>query len=725
MRTEHYTFCHLCVEFCGIAVTVDDDGKIQKIRPDKANPYSWKGFCVKGANAHHILDHPNRLRSPLKRVGDRYVAASYEEAVDDVATRLKTIVDRYGPEAVGSYLGNPGAMMFGGSLFFDMLMMAMDSHNRFWVGSVDTNAFHAVAKEMYGSEWAILQTDMDACRFLILVGSNPAVSGLGWVDQAPGGWAWARNLKKVGGQLVVVDPRKTETAEHATLHIAPLPGTDWALLLAMTKVIFDKKLENRSQLERVNGVNRLRQMAAEYDLSHLGRICDVNVDIIRQLAINFASSGTGLVVARTGPGLGANATLCLWLAQVLNVVTGRMDQSGGCYYMTGILDLMKDVDRLFPSNIIPSRVRGIDTVAGYHHLAELPDEVMTPGNGEIKALLIYGGNPVISGPDAQAMDRALRKLDLLVAIDLMQRESHRHAHWLIPAAHFLEREEINPLLQSIHNQRYAQTSRQVVAKPETMRYEWEFFRDVALAMNLPLAGKTWLNPFIRGSRLLGRIKKDPYYSFSPRFIAWNLIRSESPMSWKDIMNAPHGLKMEKDHFGNFWDALQTDDKKIHLCPGAFCEALVRKLQEPEQRADKSAFPLLLISRRRKEIMNSWLIETSGKKIGDKAGHCIEVNYSDAEALKVKNGQMVTISSATGSLTGQVRLSDKVRSGVAAMGHGWGSRLYSPHDNAPPTLVGVNRNRLVSNKDLDPFSGVPQLNSTPVTLVPADEDGYEA
>ncbi|MGV8073055.1 MAG: molybdopterin-dependent oxidoreductase [Syntrophobacteraceae bacterium] len=722
MPQLNYTFCHICTQLCGLAITVGDNGKIEKVRPDKDNPYSWRDFCIKGATCHEILDHPRRIRTPLKRQGDRYVEATYEEAIADVASRLKMIVERCGPDAVGSYAGNPAASLFGSILFQDLLMTGIGSHNRFWVGSVDTNTVHVVCDEMYGSEWAVQQTDIDDCRFMIFIGADPAISGMNWLDQFPDGWKRALAAKEKGAQLVVIDPRRSDSAAKATQHIAPLPETDWALLLGMIKVIFENGLENKDHCARANGTDSLRQIAGACELSDLSRRCDVPVETIVNLAKGFAASETGMVVSRTGPGLGGNGTLSFWLSQCLNIITGRLDSPGGLYYMPGLLDLMRDAGTIFPTKKIPSRVRELDSVAGYHHLAELSDEIMTPGRGQIKALIINGGNPVVSGPDGDALDEALKQLDLLVCVDLFQRESHRHADWLIPGVHFLEREELNPLVQSLHNSLFVQASRQVVQKPSTIRYEWEFFRDVGLAMNLPLAGKRWLNPLIRLSRGLGRIMGNPYYSFSPRFVAWDLVRKHGSVPWKDIMTAPHGIALEREKFGNFWKNIHTSDGKANLCPERFLAALQQKLQEPIERSE--IYPLQLISRRRKEIMNSWLVETSGQRLQTVTGCLIEVNSEDCAALGLTNGEEAQVVSATGRVTGRVQMSNKIRPGVAVMGHGWGSRLYSPKDNEEPIVAGVNRNRLVSNTDLDPFSGVPRLNGTPINIVPVKDSQKE-
>ena len=715
MSREDFSFCHLCTQSCGLAITIGENGKIEKIRPDQDNPYSWRDFCVKGASSHELLDHPRRIRMPMKRVGDRYVEATYEEAVEDIASRLQAIIDRHGPQSVASYVGNPSGFLFGSILFVDLLMKAIGSHNRFFVGSIDENAAHVVLYEMFGSLWAILQPDIDDCRFFIFVGANPAVSGMNWLDQSPHGWRRVLDAKSKGAQVVFIDPRKSESAMQSTQHIAPLPGSDWALLLGMIKVIFEEGLENKESCAASNGVESLHRITVGCDLGELSRRCDVPVGVIRNLATSFAESATGVVISRTGIGLNGNGTISIWLSHCLNVITGRLDYPGGLYYMPGVLNPMRDIDALFKPSHVPSRLRGLPPIVGYRHLAELPDEIFTPGDGQIKSLIMCCGNPVVTGPDGAELDWALEKLDLLVCIDMFQRESHRHAHWLIPGAHFLERREVNPLLSSFRSKLSVQQSAKVVDMPAGMRYEWEFLRDLALAMDLPLAGKRWLNPLIRLSRRLGRMKKDPYFSFSPQLLARLIVAKGKAIPWKTIISSPHGVVLDREKFGNFWKYIRTPDKKVNLCPVSFATVLSEMLKQPVEREDKAAYPFQLTGRRYKQIMNSWLIETSGKSVDPANGDRIEMNPADCAAMGLKDGESVQLKSATGSIRGIIKVSDEVRPGVVVMGYCWGSRLFSPLDGAEPERIGVSCNQLVSNTDLDPLSWVPRLNGTPVAV----------
>lgn len=718
MKTCH-TVCGICEQGCGLTVTTDNN-RVLKVEPDKDNPYSWRDYCIKGAKSHLSLRHPDRITTPMKRVGDRYVAASYDEAIADIATRFNRLIDEHGPNAIGSYTGNPNGFNFGSALFHTMLLDAIGTESRFWVGSVDQNALHVVSDAMYGNAWVSLQADIDHCDYFLLIGTNPQISTMCWIGYSPDGWKRVLARKAAGAELVVVDPRRTECAAKASRHIAPLPESDWALVLAMIKLILENGWRNPQHADLLEGLDTVRAIAATADLHQLSACCDVPLSEIETLARDFARAPSAMAIARTGVSQGRNGVLALWLVQVLNYITGRVETEGGLYYVSGILDLLDVGDTLFPHSDAISRVRGNKNVAGAHSLAELPEEITTPGPGQIRALIINSGNPVVSGPDGNKLDAALAQLDCLVVIDQFQRESHRHADWLIPGDHFLERTEINPLIQALSPSPRAQLSRAAVSPPTGMRYEWEFLRDLTLAMNKPLIpGKRWLNPLIAASKRLAVWSGKSQLTLNPMLMARMLIRDNPQLRWRDIVEAAHGIgdPAQRPEFGRLFGKLREQNRRVDLAPATFVDVLQQRLTESTAR-DPSQ-PFQLISRRRMKMMNSWSIETSmdGMHSREMTGSTVEINRQQGETLHLFDGQKVTLRSANGSIEAQLKLSDEVRSGVAVMEHGWGYRTFNPGRGSSRHHGGVNRNLLVSNADVDPLSRVPRLNGTPVSIEP--------
>ena len=458
-----HTFCRYCLASCGVEVTVENN-QVRKISADKQNPHSWQDFCAKGRTADQVVEHPRRILNPMRRVGDSYVEATWDEAISDIAARMNALIDAGGPDAVGAYYGNPAGYSLSNIIFMSAWLDAVGTHSRYAVGSVDQNALHVVAAAMYGSQLMVPVSDVDNCDFFLLVGTNPAVSAWNWLETVPGGWRRALERHKRGATIVVVDPLRTETADKADLHLAVRPGQDWALLLAMVKVILDGGLEHRQDCtELATGVPELRRLVADSDLDDLAARCDIPRGQIEQVAREFACARGAMVITRTGISLHLAGTVGEWLGHVLNVITGRMDRPGGRRFEPGYVDALRLADLAKPKPH-KSRLAGRDMVAGAHALSELPDEITTPGRGQIRAMVINSGNPVVSGPDGAKLDKALEQLDLLVAIDYVQRESHRHAHWLLPAVHWLERNDLLALTSSMHDEPYADEGRRAAAR---------------------------------------------------------------------------------------------------------------------------------------------------------------------------------------------------------------------------------------------------------------------
>lgn len=717
MPTTVHTFCRYCLASCGVEVTVEDN-RVRKIAADKLNPHSWQDFCAKGRTAAAVVEHPRRVVAPMRRVGERYVEASWEEALRDIADRMNRVIDADGPDAIGAYYGNPAGYSSSNLVFMNGWLDAVGTRNRYAVGSVDQNAVHVVAQAMYGSALMVPVSDIDNCDFFLLVGANPAVSAWNWLESAPGGWRRALDRQRHGARIVVVDPVRTESADKADTHLAVHPGQDWALLLAMVKVILDAGLEHVGDCaDLAGGMAEIRALAAAADLTDLAGRCAIPRDQIEWLARDFATAPGAMVITRTGVSLQEAGTVAEWLGHVLNVITGRMDRPGGRRFEPGYVDTLR-LAGLAETAPHRSRVAGREMVAGAHALAELPDEILTPGPGRIRALVINAGNPVISGPDGARLDAALQQLDLLVAIDFVQRESHRHAHWLLPAVHWLEREDLLAFTSSMHDEPFVQLGVRAVEPPPQAREEWRIFVDLALAMKRPLFGARGLNGFIRFSRRAAGVTGRPALAFGPHWIDRLMIATSRKVNgrrlkWRHLRDNPHGLVLGPREFGHFRAALRTPDKKVQVAPVEFV-ARARELLASAGPEASPEFPFLLGNRRNRHAMNSWLNELPGLHPAGKH-NVVFVHPEDAAALGIGEGDTVRVFSAVGSVAVTAAVSDRPRRGLVVMEHGWGSRVFDPRSGAPPQTYGVNRNLLVDGAALDPLSQTSALGGTHVGI----------
>lgn len=712
-QTTKLTTCRICEAHCGLEVEVEDN-RVLKILPDKSDPYSWRDFCIKAGTADRTLYHPNRITAPMKRVGDKYVETSWDEAIEAIALSLNEIRAKFGNDAIGTYGGNPSAFNTANSIFSAMFFNALGTRSRYFVTSIDNSANMLALQEMIGIPWMNPIPDVDHCDYFLLLGLNPAISALNWGYNVPDGWKRILRAKKEhGATIVLVDPRKTESAANASQHISVKPGSDWALLLGIIKVVIEKGLYAESPTVPLKGFADIASLAKGADLGRLSILCSVPESLITSIAVAFANAKTAFCIGHTGLSMQRTGTINMWLTHVLNAITDRLDNVGGRYANCGISDWTSLLS-IPGDDPPPSRVRGAKTIAGFYPLAILPEEITTPGEGQLKALFINAGNPVVSGPESDTLDEALQQLDLLVAIDLVQRESHRHADWLIPAIHMLEREDYSPLKPGLTSEHFVSIDRKVVEPPEGMWAEWEFFLELGLKMGLPLFGRRSLNPLLRASRWLAGTTGIHQLGVNPRWFWRKMTNDGKAVKWQAINREKRRLKFKADKFGALTDMITHPDGYIHLAPESFITEAKQLLETEVDSSAVGPYPFQLISRRSRNGMNSWLWDTMPEKAS--LGEELEINPDDADRLGINDGDPVELYSDCASATLNARRSDRIAPGVVAALHGMGSNVYDPASGEVAICVGKNiHNRLCSNKNVDVLSNNAVFNDIRVDL----------
>jgi len=704
-----YTTCRYCEAACGLAVQVENN-KVKKIAADKDNPQTWRDICAKGLTAHELVEHQRRITAPMKRVGDRFEEVSYEEAVADISARLRQLMDTYGADSIGYYHGNP--LGFTSGILFSLgFIDGVGTRNRYNVGSVDQNNNHVVSDAMFELPYVPFNPDIDHCDYFLLIGMNPVESKFGWLGNASDGWKRARKKQAQGSKLVVVDPRRTRTAKHADQHLVIRPGQDWALLLGILHYVFSENLQDREACAEMpaDQLRELQQLVLGADVDQLAFRCGITPQSMQQIAREFSAAEGAMCLTQTGVSMHTTGTIGHWLGLVLEVVTGHLDRPGGRRFDTGYVNMTEFAAQAKQPETL-SRVRRQPTVMGNRSLCELPDEIMSPGPGQIKAMLIHSGNPVVSGPNGDKLDEALASLDLLVAIDLVQRESHRHADWLIPGVHWLERGELLFNLAGGMDKPFAQYSHQALKPPAGVRPEWDFFIDLTLATKVPFMGRRGLNTLIRISRKLSRWLNRPHWAFSPSLMERLMLSGGKVLKWKTLQDAPHGLNYGDKCYGLLKEQLKG--RAIQIAPLAFRQELKALQQRSTNECED--YPFTLIGKRTLNMMNSWMMELPNMQKRHQANDC-EINPADAQRLGINEGDEVEVSSAVACLRIKAVLSEDVPQGVVSIQHSWGSRVFDPVGGGEPEVYGVNSNRLVDHAEIDPFSGIPGLNSTRVAL----------
>ncbi|MDQ4041320.1 MAG: molybdopterin-dependent oxidoreductase, partial [Actinomycetota bacterium] len=469
------TFCRICEAHCGMVATVED-GAVTQLRPDREHPLSSGYACPKGIAMRDVQNDPDRVVHPLKRRagGDGFERVSWEDALTDIGARLRAVRDRHGGEAIGWYMGNPGAFSYSHPLWVKGFLDALGSRHYYTASSQDVANRFAASALLYGCSALLPIPDLQRTDFLLVVGANPLVSH-GSVLTAPRIKDQLHAIVNRGGRVVVVDPRRSETAR-AFEHVAVRPDTDAWLLLSLLNVIFAEGLEDwRALVHQSAGYGWLREAAAAHPPEATEERTGVPAETVRALARDLAAAPSAAVYGRTGSCLGRFGTLVAFLLDSLNLVTGNLDAPGGWVFGRPAIALDEIAERagLATYGKWRSRVGNFPEVLGAAPASLMHREIREPGSGQLRALFVSAGNPVLSVPDGAALEAALGELDLFVSLDLYVTETNRHADYVLPATTFLEREDLPIAFLGLYTTPFVQWTERVVEPRGEARDEWE------------------------------------------------------------------------------------------------------------------------------------------------------------------------------------------------------------------------------------------------------------
>ena len=579
-----------------------------------------------------------------------------------MAARIRRVQNEHGRDAVAVYLGNPNVHNWGSLLYGPPLIRCLRTVNRYSATSVDQLPHHVAAALMFGHKLLLPVPDVDRTSHMLVLGANPAVSN-GSMMTAPGIKKRLEDLQRRGGRLVVVDPRRTETARMADRHHFIRPGTDAYLLMALLHVIFDEELEDLGGLvDQVVSLDSVRGVVRELTPETAGRETGIGADAIREMARQFAAAPSAVCYGRMGVSTQVFGGLCQWLVQALNIVTGNLDRPGGAMFTRPAVDLVASTGRGSLGRR-KSRVRGLPEFGGELPVAALAEEILTPGKGQVRALMTIAGNPVLSTPNGTKLEKALEELDFMVAVDFFLNETTRHADIILPPTSALEHDHYDLVFNLLAIRNVARYSPPLFDPPADSRHDWQILNELRLRLDegaLTARWKHWLNAKLGPRRLLDLgLRMGPYGSrFRPFGGGLDLARVES---------APHGIDLgplEPCLPGR----LKTADCRIELAPAQFLDD-VRRLREKlgRGRADER---LLLIGRRHTRSNNSWMHNVPRLMKGRERCTLL-VHPDDTGRLGIENGDRVVVNSGTGRITVPVQLSDEVMPGVVSLPHGWG------------------------------------------------------
>jgi formate dehydrogenase len=708
---QRVTYCRICEPLCGLVATVED-GRLLSLAPDPDHPLSRGQACPKGIAFTEIQNDPDRVLHPLRRTADgEFVRVDWEEALDEIGSRLRSIHREHGGAAVGMYFGNPMGFSSSATVWSGAFMSGLGLAHLYTPGSQDSNSRMVASKLLYGALTQLPFPDLGRTDFLLMLGANPLVSH-GSLVRAPRIKDTLKAIIRRGGRIVVVDPRRTETAA-AFEHVQVRPDADAWLLLSLLHTIFAEGLADEQAIaEQSTGADWLKAAASAYPPEATEHLTGVPTEDVRRLARDFASAPSAVAYGRTGACLGRHATLVNHLLDSLAVVTGNLDRPGGLMFVEPVVPLEPLAERTGQATYgkTRSRVGDFPDVFGMMPGAVMAEEITTPGPGRLRALFTVAGNPVVSGPDELGLEKALPQLDLHVGLDLYVNETNRFADFILPTTTFLERSDVTITLAATGVTPFVQSTEAVVPAYGEAREEWEVFSEISRR-----AGVGLFAPGL-GGRLAARLPLTPrrlidlLLRLGPYGDRFGLRRSG--LSPRRLRANPHGIVLgEHPRTGLRRKAVLLPGSRVRLDPPEIVAELARL---GDRHVEDPAYPLRLIGLREIRSHNSWMHNSATLMKGASRIHAARVSPADASAAGVNDGDTVRIRSAHGEIETIARVTDEVGPGTVAVPHGWGHRGGWQRANA---AGGVNVNRLTSSDpaDVERLAGMTHLNGVPVAL----------
>ncbi len=728
-ETRH-TFCRICESLCGLEVTVED-GAVTRVRADDDHVGTAGFACIKGIRQHEMYTSPDRLTRPMKRFGDAWMPVPWDRANREIGDRVRGIVDEHGPDAVAMYVGTAAGFSVLHPVFAQGFMEGLGSTSMYSSATQDCANKFAAAREIYGFPFTQPFPDVDRTECLVIVGANPVVSKWSFLQVANP----AERLRAIaarGGRVVVVDPRRTETAREASDHIFIRPDTDVFFYLAFAHELFRIGGLDRARVEEhTTGFDDVAELVEPWTPERAAEVTAVPPDTLRELVAAYRDADGAALYSSTGVNMGTNGVLAFWLQEVINAVSGNLDRRGGTLVGEGVMDfarfgvrtgtLMAD-DR--------SRVGGFRKVNDAYPGGLLADEILTPGDRQVRALFVTGGNPLITMPNAGRLRDALASLDLLVTVDIHRNETGSLAHYTLPATDPFQRADLPfvfPLMLGLQSRPYLQATEPVVAPDGEQRDEATIYLDLARACGVGLFGSRvaqWVLEMATARHTTRRRAEDPAAQrrVPQEGLLDLLLRLTGQPRFAKLLDHPHGLARADHRDGSYLgERVVTDDGRVHLAPPVLMQRAGRLESDHAAALDQMrAGTLKLITKRRTKTHNSWTHNHPGMVNGaDGDTNHLYVHPDDAASRGLAEGDLADVTSATATVRLPVRLLDDLMPGTVALPHGWGHQHATGLSVASRTR-GVNVNLLAADgpDELDPASGMAHLTGIPVEVGPA-------
>lgn len=717
----HYSTCTLCEAMCGIEVATKGQ-QILSIKGDKDNPFSQGHICPKASALKDLYDDPDRLKRPVKRVEDTWQEITWDDAFDLVANKLHHIQQAHGNNAVGVYLGNPNAHNMGSILFGPYFYRALKSHNRYSATSVDQLPHHIVSRRLFGHISQIPIPDIDNTQHFMIIGGNPLASN-GSIMTVPNVKKRLKAIQKRGGKVVVIDPKRSETADISCEHHFIRPGSDVLLLLAMLHLLFEKQLHRVDAiLPYAEDIKEVENYVRDYSPQKVSEFIGISASQVTQLVLDFCHAESAVCYGRMGASVQAFGTLTQYLIMLFNMLTGNLDKQGGMMFTQPAADVLP-VSGKGSMGGFTSRVRGLPAFAGEYPVACLAEEILTPGEGQIKAMVIGAGNPVVTTPNAEQLDKAFAQLDFMVAVDFYITETSRHADVILPPVTALERDHYDIVFHNFAVRNFAKYSEAVVDIDKDQLTDWQIYLSLAERLDA-LNGKStahyaalWekqpkgvVDDLLKAG-LYGR-NANKYKDAHTHSNETSTAIPAEGLSIETLKAHPHGIDLGPLQ-PSLPHALFHEDKKVHLDFDYFMADLNRVNTHFFEKENQSQ-SMVLIGRRHIKTNNSWL-HNSPRMVKGNNRCTLQLHPDDGAKYGIGDGDEVSVKSRVGQLTIEAEITDAMMPGVVSIPHGWGHNKKGIKLSVASQHPGVNTNILTDDLQVDELSGNAVLNGVPVIL----------
>ena len=719
MSEVHHTFCRICESLCGLRVTVDGD-RITKVEPDDAHVATGGFACVKGIKQQGLYGSPDRLTRPLARRGDRFEPVSWDEANTAIGEKVRQLRRDHGPNSIAMYVGTAAGFSLLHPVFASGFMQGLGSTSLYASATQDCANKFAVARQMYGFPFTQPFPDLDRCRCLIIVGANPVVSKWSFL-QVNNPYKTLHAVERDGARIFVVDPRRTETANAAGEHIFIRPDTDVFFYLAFLHEIFARGATRPS--EHLTGVAEVEAVVRPWTPERCAEVTKISAETLRRLVDAFLQADGAAIYSSTGVNMGRNGSLAFWLQECIHALTGNLDRAGGTLVGHGIFDFARFGQRFgMLTDSSTSRVGGFTRTNDAFPGGVLADEILTPGKGQVRALFITGGNPLITMPNSARLREAMSKLELVVSLDIYLNESASLAHYVLPATSPFQRPDLPfvfPLFLGLQRKPYLQATRAVLPPEGEQRDEATIYHDLARACGVGLFGRRMFSAALEVWRRWHGWRNPGATGLPNEALLDLVLRLSGQPRFAELLQHPHGLLRAPHTPGTFLgQRVTTDDGKVHLGAAGLLQAAA-SLEATFQAELGAGDQLRLITKRALTTHNSWTHNLPDFVKGDHDTNHLWVHPDDAARLGLTEGGMADVQSATATVRLPVKLLDTLMPGVVALPHGWGHQHARGLTVASRTR-GVNVNLLAADGPgaLERTSGMAHLTGIPVDVRPA-------